>query len=255
MEKITANNIAAASLSAMEAAAFLPIAAQAAIKGKAAIDVAKGKQAAALAVMVAGFSSDESATRKWSFDIKSGDDVHTHVDCTGMDEFGNDDLAWKRNGEGKVSKVAQSAYKAALQHTYFNLNSPVPAVWTMASKAIPMAQAIRAEGMTARIVDGALVLEGGKGDRADKMRAAAGKSLSALGKAAEGESGTSRATPQNSKGEGDARVATPSEVLALATRLIEGAAKGEAALCGSALSYARRIAALVAANPEAFAED
>lgn len=256
MEKITANNIAAASLSAMEAAAFLPIAAQAAIKGKAAIDVAKGKQAAALAVMVAGFSSDETAARKWSFDIKAGDDVHTHVECEGVDEFGNDDLAWKRNGEGKVSKVAQSAYKAALQHTFFNLATPVPAVWTMASKAIPMAQAIRAEGMTARIVDGALVLEGGSGERADKMRAAAEKSLTALGKVAGGETGTSRAAPQNNKGgEGEARMATPSEVLALATRLIEGAAKGEEALCGSALSYARRIAALVAANPEAFAED
>lgn len=255
MEKITANNIVNASLSAMECAAFLPIAAQAAIKGKAAIDLAKGKQAAALAVMVAGFASDEIAARKWSFDLKAGDDIHTYVECTGTDEFGNDDLAWKRNGEGKVSRDAQGAYKAALQHTYFNLNSPVPAVWTMASKAIPMARAIRAEGMTARIVEGALVLEGGSGERADKMRAAAEKSLTALGKAASGETGTSRAAPQNSKGEGDARLATPSEVLALATRLIEGVAKGEEALCGSALSYARRIAALVAANPEAFAED
>lgn len=251
MEKITANNIATASLSAMEAAAFLPIAAQAAIKGKAAIDVAKGKQAAALAVMVAGFSSDESAARPWTFDIVGNDgQVKYHVETTGTEDFGGTAGDWRAE-----PKKAQSAYKAALQHTYFNIATPVPAVWTMASKAIPMAQAIRAEGMTARIVDGTLVLEGGSGERADKMRAAAAKSLSALGTATKEGTGTNRAAPQNSKGEGDARLATPSEVLALATRLIEGAAKGEEALCGSALSYARRIAALVAANPEAFAED
>jgi hypothetical protein len=43
--------------------------------------------------------------------------------------------------------------------------------------------------------------------------------------------------------------------MALAARLVEGAAKGEEALSNSALSFARKIAALVAANPEAFAED
>ena len=259
MEKITAANIANASLSANEAAAFLPIAAQAAIKGKAAIDVAKGKQAAALAVMVAGFACDDTAERKWSFDIKAGDDVHHFVECEGLNEYGDDTLAWKRNGEGAVSKTAQTAYKSALQHTFFNLASPVPAVWTMASKAIPMAQAIRAENMTAKIADGKLVLEGGSGERAKALREAAEKSLTALGKAAKGEAGTNRTSTGNAKGgSGEAdgmREATPSEVLALATRLIEGAAKGEEALCNSALSYARKIAALVAANPAAFAED
>lgn len=252
---LTANNIARASLSADEAASFLPLAAQAAIKGKADIDAAKAKGAAALAVMVAGFSTDDTASRPWSFDITASGDVHTHVECNGFDEHGNTELAWCRNGEGAVSKVAQSAYKTAFQATFFHLPEPNAAVWTMASKAVAMARAIRAEGMTATIEGGELKLTGGHGPVADAMREA--KSLSALAKVAKGETGTNRAAPGNAKGEGDneARVATPAEVLALAARLVEGAAKGEEALTGTALSFARRIATLVASNPEAFAED
>ena len=151
--------------------------------------------------------------------------------------------------------MAQSAYKTAFQATFFGLDQSNPAVWTMASKAVAMARAIRAEGMTATIEGGELKLSGGAGPVADAMREA--KTLSALAKVAKGETGTNRATPGNAKGEGDneARVATPSEVLAIAARLVEGAAKGEEALSPAALSFARRIAALVASNPEAFAED
>lgn len=257
--KLTANNIARASLSADEAASFLPMAAQAAINGKEAIDTAKGKQASALAVATAGFTADEAALRAWSFDINGkADEVHTHVDCTGYDEHGNTDLAWIRNGQGAVSKVAQSAYKAGFQSTFFGLDKPNPAVWTMAGRAVVMARAIRAEGMTAKIVDGKLVLEGGAGEKAEALRAAADKSIAALTKVASGETGTNRAGHGNAKGEGEAgeaRIATPSEVLALAARLVEGAAKGEEALSDCALSFARKIAALVAANPDAFAED
>ena len=253
---VTANTLAKASLTANEAASFLPLAAQAAIKGKAEIDSAKAKGAAALAVMVAGFTDSITAELPWAFDITaSGGDVHQHVDCTGLDQFGDETLAWMRNGEGAVSRAAQSAYRAAFQREFFNLPENNNAVWTMVSKAVPMARAIRAEGMTALIKDGALVLEGGTGERAEALRGA--KSLSALAKVAKGEAGTNRAAPSNAKGEGDsdARLATPSEVMALAARLVEGAAKGEEALAPAALSFARRIAALVAANPDAFAED
>lgn len=253
---LTANNIARASLSANEAASFLPLAAQAAIKGKADIDAAKAKGAAALAVMVAGFTDSYMAELPWSFDINGKDSVHEHVNCTGYTEHGNTDLPWCRNGEGAVSKVAQSAYKAAFQREFFNLPEPNAAVWTMASKAVAMARAIRAEGMTATIEGGELKLSGGAGPVADAMREA--KNLSALAKVAKGETGTNRAAPSNAKGEsgeGEARVATPAEVLAIAARLVEGVAKGEEALSETALSFARRIAALVASNPEAFAED
>lgn len=256
MQKLTVNTIAAASLSAEEAGLLLPLAAQAAIKGKAEIDNAKAKGAAALAVMVAGFASDEIAKREWAFDIKASDgSVHYHVDCTGLAEFGETEGAWRYNGEGAISKASQTAYKNGLSAAFFNLPQSVPAVWTMISKAVPMARAIRAEGMTATIVDGELKLTGGTGERADAMRGA--KSLSALAKVAKGETGTDRETHGNAKGEGEgeARLVSPAEIMALAARLCEGVAKGDEALSGTALSFARRIAELVNANPEAFAED
>jgi hypothetical protein len=253
---LTANTLVKASLSANEAASFLPLAAQAAIKGKAEIDTAKAKGAAALAVMVAGFASDDVADDQWSFDITVKGAVHEHVPCMGIEEFGREDLAWMRNGDGKVSRDAQGAYKAGLLASFFNLTEPNAAVWTMVSKAVPIAKCIRAEGMVATIENGILKLAGGEGASAEKMREA--KSLSALAKVVKGETGTNRDAPQNDKsegeGEGDTRVATPAEILALAARLVEGAAKGEEALSNAALSFARKIAALVAANPEAFAE-
>ena len=50
-------------------------------------------QSDAQAIMVAGFASDGVATRAWSFVITDKDGVvDTFVECTGIDEFGND--AW-----------------------------------------------------------------------------------------------------------------------------------------------------------------
>jgi hypothetical protein len=252
---LTVKTLTKASLSANEAASFLPLAAQAAINGKAEIDTAKAKGAAALAVMVAGFASDDVTSLEWTFDITVKGAVHEHVPCNGVDEFGREDLAWVRNGEGKVSRDAQGAYKAAVLSTFFNLSEPNAAVWTMVSKAVPIAKRIRAEGMVATIENGALKLSGGEGEGAEAMRAA--KSLAAMGKVAKGETGTNRDAPQNDKGEeGEdvARGATPTEVLAVAARLVEAVANGEEALSNAAASFARKIAAIIAANPEAFAE-
>jgi hypothetical protein len=252
---LTANTIAKASLAANEAASFLPLAAQAAIKGKADIDSAKAKGAAALAVMVAGFASEDIAARPWDFTItgKASTDAHVHVACTGSNEFGNDNLEWKRNSEGKVSREAQSAYKTALQNTFFNLPESNAAVWTMASKAIPMARAIREEGMLATIENGALKLSGGTSDRAKAMTEA--KNLSALAKVAKDETGTNRAAPShNGEGVTEAKVATPEEITRAAVAIVKIIAKGEADACNATLSNLRAIAKLVASNPEAFAD-
>lgn len=253
MQKV--NNIAKATFTADEAGEFLPLAAKAAIDGKAKVEEGKAKGAAALAVMIAGFASDAAATRIWTFDIMGKDDIHTHVECTGVDEFGNDDLEWKRNGQGAVSKVARSAYKTALQNTFFNLPQSVPAVWTMASKAIVAARAIREEGMTATIEDGALKLSGGSGERAAKMREA--KSLGALDKAAKGEAGSNR-TGGHGQGKdeaGEVREASPSEITRAAVAIVKLVAKGEATVCAATLSNVREIARLVQANADLFAED
>ena len=256
--KLTVNNIARATLTAQDAAANLPLAAQAALSGKAQIDEGKARGASALALTVAGLASDVTAERKWSFDVTAKDGtVHYHVDCTGFDEFGGTEGEWRYNGEGKVSRAAEGAYLLGSLHTFFGLTEKNAAVWLMYSKAVPIARAIRAEGMTATIENGELKLEGGTSDRAAAMREA--KTATAIGKIASGATGTNRAAPQNSKGgdsDGDTgRAATPSEILAAAFRLIDGAAKGEEALASVALDYARRIAKAVNDNPDAFAAD
>jgi len=219
--------IQTAALTAAEAAQNLAVAAQAAVEGKAQIDKGKAKGAAALAVMVAGFSDDSAAMRPWTFDVLGGDNtVHHHVACTGLQEYGTETAAWILNGEGKVSRVAQGAYKTGLQRAFFGLPKSVPAVWTMASKAIPMAEAIRAEGMTARIEGGALKLDGGNTDKAKAMREA--KTMAALAKAAEGASGSNRETPQNDgKAEGP-RPATREEILRAALAELQRVASGDA---------------------------
>lgn len=256
--RVTVANLAGATLSSVEAGLLLPLAAQAAVQGKAKIDEGKAKGAAALAVMIAGFASDEIAARPWSFDITVKGDVHHHVETTGYADKGNDTAPWARNGEGAVSKAALGAYKTAFQSEFFNLPENVPAIWTMTGKAIDAARAIRAEGMTAAIEGGKLVLTGGTGERADAMRGAT--SLNALAKAVDGATGTNRETHGNAKGAnagaGDERpAATPSEILSAAFRLVSGVAKGEEAMGNTALDYARRIADLVKANPDAFAGD
>jgi hypothetical protein len=251
--RVTVATLASTSLSSNEAGLLLPLAAQAAIDGKAQIEAGKAKGTAALAVMVAGFASDEVAARPWTFDVVGNDgQVKYHVESTGTVDFGGTTGEWRAE-----PKKAQTAYKNGLSTAFFNLPQSVPSVWTMISKAVPMARAIRDEGMTATIVDGELKLTGGTGERADAMRGA--KSLSALAKVTKGETGTGRETHGNAKGasegEGEARLISPAEVMALAARLCEGVAKGDEALSGTALSFARRIAELVSANPDAFAED
>ena len=253
---LTAATLGQATLTGEQAASFLPLAARTVIDGKAVIATEKAKGTAALAVMTAGLACDETAARVWTFDIAGAEGaIHTHVTCDGFAQFGCDDLAWMRNSEGKVSRVAQSAYKAAFQATFFNLPEPNAAVWTMASKAVAMARAIRAEGMTATLEGGKLVLSGGTSDKAQKMRDAS--SLAALGKVAGDETGTNRKTPQNNGGgEGEStRAATPEEILSIACRLCENVTEDREALSNAALSYARRIAALVVSKPEAFADE
>jgi hypothetical protein len=251
---LTANTIAKASLTSVEAASFLPLAAQAAIKGKADIDSAKAKGAAALAVMTAGFASDEVAERPWAFDIngKAGE-VHTHVRCTGLNEFGNTDLPAFRNSEGAVSKVAQTAYKTGMQSAFFNLPESNAAVWTMASKAVAMARAIREEGMIATIENGELKLSGGTSERAKAMTEA--KSLSALAKVAKGETGSNRAAPNNEAATDEGRVATAFEISRDAVALVKLIAKGETDEGQAVLGNLREIARLIASNPDAFADD
>jgi hypothetical protein len=131
----------------------------------------------------------------------------------------------------------------------------------MTSKAVPIARAIRAEGMTAKIEKGALVLEGGDTDRAKAMREA--KTLSALAKACEGTTGTDRNNPQNSKGEGEGegegkatpRPTTRAEIIREALALLQAAECGDGdALKGDEIALIKPLAKVAAAIVKAEAE-
>lgn len=228
--------IKSAALTSGEAAAALAIAAQAAIEGKGQIDAGKAKGAAAEAVMIAGFSDDTAAMLAWSFDIEGGEGaVHHHVETVGYSDHGTETAAWVFSGQGKVSRVAQGAYKRGFHRAFFALPDAVPAVWTMVNRALPLAAAIREEGMIARIEAGALKLEGGNTDRAKAMREAT--SLAALRKAVAGNAGSNREAPQNGgEGEGEGAGATVELSRADIIRAASGQLRMAAAGDGPALN-------------------
>jgi hypothetical protein len=241
--------IQTASITSLEAAQSLAVAAQAAVEGKAQIDKGKAKGASALAVMVAGFSDDEAAMRAWTFDLKGNDgQVKYHVSCTGTDEHGGTTGEWRAE-----PTKAKTAYKGAFMAYWFNLANPIASVWTMASKAVLMARAIRQEGMTARIDNGVLVLEGGDTERAKAMREA--KSMNELAKAAKGAAGTDRDTPQNGNGEADkdegegaARPATREEILRAAFAALNEVSCGDGPALNSAEASLIKGLARIASN-------
>jgi hypothetical protein len=253
---IDVTEIKTASLTSEEAAASLASAAQAAIESKSQIDAGKAKGASAEAVMIAGFSDDSIASMVWSFDVTAGKgDVHQHVETIGYTEHGTETAAWLFNGQGTLSRVAQGAYKRGFHRAFFGLPDAVPAVWTMTGRAIALANAIRNEGMTARIEGGVLKLEGGNGDRAKAMREAA--SLSTLRTAAKGATGSNREAPQNAKGKAveGPRVATREEVLRAAFAALSEVDAGDgAALNGAEVALLKGLAKVAASIAKAEAE-
>lgn len=165
-----------------------------------------------------------------------------------------------KNPDGSDNRTKQSAFRSAVLPALLGVagdqSAGAKAAWTLlVTKALPAARALSLHGVAAKLnEEGKLVLEGGEGEEADAIKAAAAKSTSALVKAAKGEAGTSREAPQNDKA-GEGRAATPSEITRAAVAVAKLIAKGEATACAATLSNLRELARLVAANPEAFAED
>lgn len=164
-----------------------------------------------------------------------------------------------RNPDETDNRTKQSAFRSAVLPALFGVagdqSAGAKAVWALVTgKALPAATALNREGITATIDgEGKLSLTGGAGETADKLKAAAGKSTSALVKAAKDGTGTNREAPQNDKDGG--RAATPSEITRAAVAIAKLIAKGEATACAATLSNLRELAKLIASNPEAFEED
>lgn len=165
-----------------------------------------------------------------------------------------------RNEDGSDNRTKQSAFRSAVLPALFGVpgdqSAGAKAAWALATgKALPAARALDLQGVTAKLnEEGKLTLEGGAGEEADKLKAAAGKSTSALVKAVKDGAGTNREAPQNDKA-GDVRAATPSEITRAAVAVAKLIAKGEATACSATLSNLRELARLIASNPDAFAED
>lgn len=222
-----------------------------------AVAAANSKRASALDGAIAGLCTPGVMTMEFTYDIHDkGGNVIEHCRASLVDY-----VAGFKNTNGTDSRDKQSAFRATMLPLFFGVtgdqSSGAKATWALfTTKALPAALALTGEGMTATIDgEGKLTVIGGTGEDAETLRNAAAKSTSALVKAAKGETGTNRSTPQNDKGEGETRAATPAEIAIAAYGIAKRIAKGEEAVSNSVLSTLRELAKLVAANPDAFAED
>ena len=162
-----------------------------------------------------------------------------------------------KNPDGTDYRYGQSAFRLAMLSGCMGIKGDMQSAgakkaWTLFCTAFPLAAAVIREGMTARLVAGKLVLEGGTGEAADALRAA--KTTTARIKLANDKAGTTGADTGKAPADGEARPASPSEICAEAMKIARKVVAGKEALCPAALSTLRALAALVAANPEAFAD-
>ena len=212
-------------------------------------DVAKTKGATAVDLAVCGLATPGILSRDFVFDVADKSGAIIESTKANIREFMNGEGF--KNTDGSAYRAKESAFRSAVLVTLFGVagdQSPGACnVWTVfKTKAAPIALALASEGMTAAIAeDGSLKTIGGKGERADALRAAADKSTSALAKIAKGGTG--------SKGtENATREASPSEILKAAYDIAAKVAKGQEANSASALSYVVGIVSLYQNDPSAF---
>lgn len=218
------------------------------------VAVANKQRASALDMMIAAMVSG-ALFRPVAVEVldAGGNVVESSVET--LDKY----AAGFRNADGSDHRKKQGAFRSRALAELFRVpgdqSAGAKATWALATgKALPTALRIVEEGMSASMnEEGKLVLDGGEGEEADKLKAAAGKSTSALVKAAKEGAGTNREAPQNDKDGG--RAATPSEITRAAVAIAKLIAKGEATACAATLSNLRELAKLVASNPDAFADD
>lgn len=250
--------ISAASLdeTRMAGLAMLTNAGVMAAKAGKAVAAAKEASATAIDLMVAGLAATGVMSETFEYDVtdRKGDVVE-HVGNACLADYATPFL----NDAGTEYRAKQTAFKDAALRRFFAVkgdtqSAGAKAVYTMFLTAFPLAAAIIREGMTATIRDNKLAIEGGKGEMAEALHKANG--TRARAKIAKGETGTKGGTDAGkaAKTETETRAATPSEICAEAMKVARKVVAGKEALCPAALSTLRALAALVAANPAAFAD-
>jgi len=184
-------------------------------------DAAKEQDAAASAIAIAAMTMPGILSLTFDYDVKDrkGEIVEPVKNAKLVDYAGG----FKK--EGKEYRAKATAFRQMVLPRFFNVPGDNNAVWTMFRETFPAALALVGEAMTATVgADGKLVLSGGTGEAAKKLRDAAGKSIAALKTAAKGDAGKRKPiVPGEKEAKDETRPTTLTDLLLLVRTFLEQA--------------------------------
>jgi len=203
-------------------AAMLALAKAGAMEAKAGavIKAAKGEQASAQDIALAAMTTKGVLSLAFSYDVKDNKgDIIEHVKSAKLADYA---AGFKK--EGKEYRAKATAFRAAVLTRFFNVPADSDSVWAMFRQTFPSALALIGEAMTATVGnDGKLVLAGGTGEAAKKLRDAAAKSTKELNRVAKGEAGKRK---PKTPGEGEVKPATLTDLLTAVRDFLNQAVRG-----------------------------
>jgi hypothetical protein len=204
-------------------AAMTALAKAGALEAKAgkAIAEAKVEQASAQDIALAAMTTKGVLSLTFTYDVKDNKgEIIEHVKSAKLSDY-----AAGFTKEGKEYRAKSTAFRGAVLARFFNVPADSDSVWAMFRQVFPSAMALVGEAMTATVGnDGKLVISGGKGESAKKLRDAAAKSTKELNKVAKGEAGKRKVkTP----GEGEGTVpATLTDLLTAVRNFLDQSVRG-----------------------------
>jgi hypothetical protein len=153
-----------------------------AINADEAAKAAKANSAGAIDMTVAALMTGKTLATKFVFDVKARDgSTVEHCRNVAIADY----AAGFKNEDGSEYRAKVSAFANAILGKWFLREGTFTdaqrnAVFMMVKRAITIALGLKAQGMSAKLVDNKLVVSGGKGKEAASIREAAKKSTSAL---------------------------------------------------------------------------
>jgi hypothetical protein len=153
-----------------------------AINADEAAKAAKANSAGAIDMTVAALMTGKTLATKFVFDVKARDgSIVEHCRNVVIADY----AAGFKNEDGTEYRAKVTAFADAILGKWFLKTGTFTdeqrnAVFMMVKRAIKIALGLKAQGMSAKLVDNKLVVSGGKGKEAAAISAAAKKSTSAL---------------------------------------------------------------------------
>jgi hypothetical protein len=153
-----------------------------AINADEAAKAAKANSAGAIDMTVAALMTGKTLATKFIFDVKARDgSIVEHCRNVVIADYADG----FKNADGSEYRAKVSAFANAILGKWFLREGTFTdaqrnAVFMMVKRAIGVALGLKAQGMSAKLVDNKLVVSGGKGKEAAAISAAAKKSTSAL---------------------------------------------------------------------------